>query len=601
LYGPGLTVVDLNLGIFYLLAVSSLSTYGILLAGWEFYSKSKGLSYNRFTNFIFCDLSNLIKYYIIYIFIKYMKNLIINIINIIFKLFKRNTQSKNNNLLFANFNKKPDFLHFQKRNIHTTRFLNFKEKSKDYNIDNIKDLHSEHIKELYKVRKANVKPFNKELILATCDNVLDKNKKLEFLKEWGSKSCIYLIQYKYDPCIYYIGRTTLLKRRLYNHLNAETNSKFHLLLNLIGWEHFNISIIEVCDLDKLVERENYFIQYFLPLLNSVFSSTISETSINITLKDILNKLKPDNLVKISKNIPIYVYTIDGNGIDINYTLFSSLSEASRKLKINIASISQYKDTPIPFKGKLFYTQPILDFIQVFEASKLNTPETLTNEVLAIKVWAYDAKTLELINNAPFESKISTSKFLGISRAVIDYFIDTGKAEGVKGTYLYSKPLTNAEVKKLKSMSENLQLGNKKKVWAYDAKTLNLITNKPFISLEEAAKYFNINYRTVKRHLDTKLATMQNGKLVFLFQTEISLDLLEELKNNKLNIASYSRSEIWVYNINENKELVLLPNQPFLTKREAIKELGIHISILNKHLNTYKDYKGKLFFSEAQNK
>jgi len=95
--------------------------------------------------------------------------------------------------------------------------------------------------------------------------------------------------------------------------------------------------------------------------------------------------------------------------------------------------------------------------------------------------------------------------------------------------------------------------------------------------------------------------MQNGKLVFLFQTEISLDLLEELKNNKLNIASYSRSEIWVYNINENKELVLLPNQPFLTKREAIKELGIHISILNKHLNTYKDYKGKLFFSEAQNK
>jgi len=33
LYGPGLTVVDLNLGIFYLLAVSSLSTYGILLAG----------------------------------------------------------------------------------------------------------------------------------------------------------------------------------------------------------------------------------------------------------------------------------------------------------------------------------------------------------------------------------------------------------------------------------------------------------------------------------------------------------------------------------------------------------------------------------------
>jgi len=32
-YGPGLTIADFNLGILYMLAVSSLSTYGILLAG----------------------------------------------------------------------------------------------------------------------------------------------------------------------------------------------------------------------------------------------------------------------------------------------------------------------------------------------------------------------------------------------------------------------------------------------------------------------------------------------------------------------------------------------------------------------------------------
>src|SRR5438132_12323310 len=32
-YGPGLTIMDYNLGILYILAVSSLSTYGILLAG----------------------------------------------------------------------------------------------------------------------------------------------------------------------------------------------------------------------------------------------------------------------------------------------------------------------------------------------------------------------------------------------------------------------------------------------------------------------------------------------------------------------------------------------------------------------------------------
>lgn len=38
-YGPGLAIHDYNLGILYLLAVSSLATYGILLAGWSANSK----------------------------------------------------------------------------------------------------------------------------------------------------------------------------------------------------------------------------------------------------------------------------------------------------------------------------------------------------------------------------------------------------------------------------------------------------------------------------------------------------------------------------------------------------------------------------------
>lgn len=38
-YGPGLMIMDYNLGILYLLAMSSLATYGILLAGWSANSK----------------------------------------------------------------------------------------------------------------------------------------------------------------------------------------------------------------------------------------------------------------------------------------------------------------------------------------------------------------------------------------------------------------------------------------------------------------------------------------------------------------------------------------------------------------------------------
>lgn len=38
-YGPSLVIQDVNLGILYMLAVSSLATYGILLAGWSANSK----------------------------------------------------------------------------------------------------------------------------------------------------------------------------------------------------------------------------------------------------------------------------------------------------------------------------------------------------------------------------------------------------------------------------------------------------------------------------------------------------------------------------------------------------------------------------------
>ena len=38
-YGPGLSINDMDLGILYILAVSSLATYGILLAGWSANSK----------------------------------------------------------------------------------------------------------------------------------------------------------------------------------------------------------------------------------------------------------------------------------------------------------------------------------------------------------------------------------------------------------------------------------------------------------------------------------------------------------------------------------------------------------------------------------
>jgi hypothetical protein len=137
--------------------------------------------------------------------------------------------------------------------------------------------------------------------------------------------------------------------------------------------------------------------------------------------------------------------------------------------------------------------------------------------------------------------MQASASIGVSRNVISYFMDTGKAEGVKGTYIFSRPLLEREITKLQALSQTVKLGNKQVVFAYDAKRLELINNSPFASLELAAVYFKVNYRTIRRHLDTKLGTTQDKKDIYLFSKELSLDLRSSLLNTPAK-AAYSRQE-----------------------------------------------------------
>jgi len=79
----------------------------------------------------------------------------------------------------------------------------------------------------------------------------------------------------------------------------------------------------------------------------------------------------------------------------------------------------------------------------------------------------------------------------------------------------TRPLDNSN-----SDSNLLQNNNNTKLLSSDLKALHSIfirelykdrkaPVKPFSSLQSAASYFNVNYRTIRRHLDTKLSTIQN--------------------------------------------------------------------------------------------
>lgn len=405
--------------------------------------------------------------------------------------------------------------------------------------DEIKALHILYIKDLYKDRIAPVIPFDTDLTLDSCDNFSDVKERTGFLKKWGSKGGIYLIQYKHNPLIYYIGRTTLFKRRFNNHIQADSNSKFHLFFKLVGLEYFKFSIVEVCSPNEQGIRENFYLQKFSPLLNSTFSSSFSESDIYTSLTDKLKNLKPETLsLEINSNqpIPVFVYCLDDTSINKKLVKYNSMAEVIKKEEIPYNTLLLFIDINVPFINKLYLTRPIIDFEKTFDNIKeilkevklyLNTPQT---------VWAYEAKTLVLVKGSPFSSKTLASSELGIRRNVINYFLDTGKPEGVKGTYLYSRPLNDKEIQNLLNISESISLGNKLEVWAYEAKTLNLINNAPFSSISAAANYFNVEYRTISRHLDTKVATNKNNLFVYFFKKEINLDLKTELIKNTIKFS-----------------------------------------------------------------
>ena len=73
--------------------------------------------------------------------------------------------------------------------------------------------------------------------------------------------------------------------------------------------------------------------------------------------------------------------------------------------------------------------------------------------------------------------------------------------------------------------------------------------------------------------------------------------IELLKNTCK--SHYLCTEIWVYKVNDKGELSLMANQPYKTKREASRALGIHNSVFSKYLYSSELYKGLLISSTPQ--
>lgn len=464
-----------------------------------------------------------------------------------------------------------------------------------------------YIKDLYKDRLAPVKPFSEEL-LTTCSNLLDLKERVEFFQNLKEKGGIYIFQYKFDPMVYYIGRTTSFNYRLKYHINHKLTDKFHVFGNLVGWDNFYVSVVEICNKEDSGVRENYYLQKYLPLLNSTFSSNFSDSNIFETLTSKLKAQKyanSDVSIDISdgkyKGVQIWNYKLLETKIDEQFIKYSSINNASSALGIGRSTINLYLDTNVPIKELLFFSKPIEDFSKSFELANKLKDELNLNSNISKKVWVYsiDASQenkLVLVNDQPFNSRESAAKFLETTHKVVRYFMDSWEGKAFKGYYLFSKPLTEKELNSLLKicLSKPKPENSKVIVWAYNADTLNLIGSFP--SMQKAADNFNVDYRTISNNLDTELATKQNDTWIYLFTDEISDQIKNKLLKD-LKKVSNATTEVWVYK-NLNGELILFDeNQPFKSRLQASKILKMSHKTIIKHTDTNVCYKDLYFYSK----
>lgn len=182
---------------------------------------------------------------------------------------------------------------------------------------------------------------------------------------------------------------------------------------------------------------------------------------------------------------------------------------------------------------MFYTDPIKNFESTYVLVQNSKKDLNLGHNKAKEVLVYSSSPKGGIQSQSFPSREKAAEFLNISPNLVRYHIDSRKPGGINGYYIFSKKLTDSELQDLIELSSQGKNSNIK-VWVYDAKTLKLIKDSAFASMQKTADYFNINYRTVLRHLETKLATKQNGQLLYFFSSKLPEEVLI-LKINLLEL------------------------------------------------------------------
>ena len=443
------------------------------------------------------------------------------------------------------------------------------------------------------------------------DNLVERTKFRSRLKgNYGIG--IYMLKYKNSDNLFYIGKSVNLSIRLNNHYlrSAKYNSRLGIFLQLVGWSNISVHILEFCDEKNLTNRENFYLNKYLPSLNGKFSSSYS-SSVYRSLSGILahrqslyrkEDLRLNNHFKYSDFLWVYSYpelinlkcTVDGylsknyNNTDPCFKNIAEFKKSFRLYNLNNRIIYRYLDTYTPYKGLIFISANIgnvENFKDLISRNYFRTPVYLSK-----KIWVYNSNDLSLLNNSPFESIKSTSRLLKIAPSSIKSILNTEIGIS-KGYYFFDHEISDKLKSDLLSKPNvrdpisNLRI----EVWVYDS---NLELIDKFNSQQEMLRVLDLKrVRTVNKYKDTGI----NFRGFYFYSFEIDNSLKKSILDNK-NYAKYTKAKlVWVMVNN-----LLIKDEPFLSIISAAKYLNFNRKMIAKYIDTNKIYLGYKFYSKKPN-
>lgn len=145
------------------------------------------------------------------------------------------------------------------------------------------------------------------------------------LQEDKRKSGIYKITNLKNNLVY-IGQTKDFNARKNSHwrLDKECDSPLHQDMKTLGLDYFKFEIIEKCDLDKLDEREKYWINFY------------DSYNLGYNLDTGGSGIKADENYETSQTVEVFSFDLDGNFVKS----YKSISAAMRELGLKSNNITR---------------------------------------------------------------------------------------------------------------------------------------------------------------------------------------------------------------------------------------------------------------------